>query len=38
MTVIDYQGVLLRGWVDITSGKESHAKKSIKMFDEVLSG
>ncbi|CAH3021819.1 unnamed protein product [Porites evermanni] len=32
------EGVLLRGWVDITSGKDSYAKKSIKMFDEALSG
>ena len=32
------QGLLLRAWIDITSGKESYAKKSIKMFDEVLSG
>ena len=37
-TTIDSQGLLLRGWVDITSGKESYAKKSIKMFDEALSG
>lgn len=32
------EGLLLRGWVDITSGKDSYAKKSIKMFDEALSG
>ena len=32
------QGLLLRAWIDITSGKESHVKKSIKMFDEVLGG
>ena len=32
------QGLLLRAWIDITSGKESNVKKSIKMFDEVLGG
>ncbi|CAH3123731.1 unnamed protein product [Pocillopora meandrina] len=32
------EGLLLRGWIDITSGKDSYAKKSIKMFDEILSG
>lgn len=32
------KGLLLRAWVDITSGKDSHAKKSIKLFDEALSG
>jgi len=32
------EGLLLRAWVDITSGKDSHAKKSIKLFDEALSG
>ena len=25
-----------RGWIDISSGRESHAKKSIKYFDEAL--
>ncbi|XP_020612885.1 tetratricopeptide repeat protein 21B-like [Orbicella faveolata] len=32
------EGLLLRAWIDITSGKDSHVKKSIKMFDEVLGG
>eukprot|EP00051_Salpingoeca_urceolata_P023185 m.390103 g.390103 ORF g.390103 m.390103 type:complete len:1321 (-) comp20074_c6_seq3:93-4055(-) len=26
----------LRGWIDLTSGRESHAKKCIKYFDDAL--
>ncbi|EGD75688.1 hypothetical protein PTSG_12640 [Salpingoeca rosetta] len=29
-------GLATRGWIDITSGRESHAKKSIKYFEEAL--
>eukprot|EP00043_Microstomoeca_roanoka_P026514 m.11852 g.11852 ORF g.11852 m.11852 type:complete len:1331 (-) comp6680_c0_seq1:160-4152(-) len=29
-------GLAVRGWIDITSGRESHAQKSIRYFDEAL--
>ena len=31
-------GLVLRGWIDMTSGREVLAKKSIKYFEEALSG
>ena len=32
------QGLFLRGWVDLTCGRETLAKKSIKFFEEALAG
>ena len=32
------EGLALRGWVDLTSGRETLMKKSVKYFDEALSG
>ena len=26
-------GILLRGWIDLTSNKDAHVKKSIKYFE-----
>lgn len=31
------EGLTLRGWIDITSGRETLMKKSIKFFEEALS-
>lgn len=31
-----FQGIILKGWIDLTSGKDSYAKKSGKYFDEAL--
>ena len=31
-------GLALRGWIDLTSGRETLMKKSVKYFDEALSG
>ncbi|KAJ8012813.1 hypothetical protein DPEC_G00046770 [Dallia pectoralis] len=30
------KGIILKGWIDLTSGRESYAKKSGKYFDEGL--
>ncbi|XP_076851637.1 tetratricopeptide repeat protein 21B [Brachyhypopomus gauderio] len=30
------EGILLKGWIDLTSGKDAYAKKSGKYFDEAL--
>lgn len=30
------QGLILKGWLDVTSGKEASIKKAIKYFDEGL--
>uniref|UniRef100_A0A6J0TFY9 Tetratricopeptide repeat protein 21B n=1 Tax=Pogona vitticeps TaxID=103695 RepID=A0A6J0TFY9_9SAUR len=30
------EGVILKGWLDVTSGKEASIKKAIKYFDEGL--
>ena len=30
------QGLILKAWIDLTSGKEAYAKKSAKYFDEGL--
>ncbi|XP_047136983.1 tetratricopeptide repeat protein 21B isoform X1 [Hydra vulgaris] len=32
------QGLILKGWIDMRSSKDQYVKKSIKYFDEVLSG
>ena len=32
------EGLALRGWIDLTSGRESMAKKSINYFEKALSG
>ena len=32
------EGLALRGWIDLTSGRETLMKKSLKYFDEALSG
>ncbi len=32
------QALILRGWVDLTCGRETYMKKCIKYFDEALSG
>jgi hypothetical protein len=29
-------GLALRGWIDLTSGREVHVKKAVKYFDEAL--
>eukprot|EP00045_Choanoeca_perplexa_P015875 m.206398 g.206398 ORF g.206398 m.206398 type:complete len:1328 (+) comp17103_c0_seq1:37-4020(+) len=29
-------GLALRGWIDLTSGREVHEKKALKYFDEAL--
>ncbi|KXJ11499.1 tetratricopeptide repeat protein 21B [Exaiptasia diaphana] len=31
-------GLILRGWIDLSCGREAFVKKSIKFFDEALSG
>ena len=31
-------GLTLRGWIDLTCGKESMVKHSIKYFEEALEG
>lgn len=31
-----FQGIILKGWIDLTSNKEAYAKKSGKYFDEGL--
>jgi hypothetical protein len=30
------QGIILKGWIDLTSGKDAYAKKAGKYFDEGL--
>ena len=30
------QGLILKAWIDLTSGKDAYAKKSGKYFDEGL--
>ncbi|XP_061308433.1 tetratricopeptide repeat protein 21B isoform X2 [Pezoporus flaviventris] len=30
------EGLILKGWLDLTCGKESHIKKTVKYFDEAL--
>uniref|UniRef100_A0A6Q2YY18 Tetratricopeptide repeat domain 21B n=1 Tax=Esox lucius TaxID=8010 RepID=A0A6Q2YY18_ESOLU len=30
------EGIILKGWIDLTSGKDSYAKKAGKYFDEGL--
>uniref|UniRef100_A0AAR2JAV8 Tetratricopeptide repeat protein 21B n=1 Tax=Pygocentrus nattereri TaxID=42514 RepID=A0AAR2JAV8_PYGNA len=30
------EGIILKGWIDLTSGKDAYAKKSGKYFDEAL--
>ena len=30
------EGMVLRGWIDLTSNRESHAKKAHKLFEEVV--
>ncbi|XP_035629240.1 tetratricopeptide repeat protein 21B [Oncorhynchus keta] len=30
------EGIILKGWIDLTSGKDAHAKKAGKYFDEGL--
>ena len=32
------QGLILCGWIDLTCGRETYMKKSLKYFDEALSG
>ena len=32
------QGLTLRGWIDLTCGRETFVKKSIKFFEEALAG
>ena len=32
------EGLSLRGWIDLTSGRETLMKKSVKYFEEALSG
>ena len=38
MSLTSKEGLALRGWVDLTSGRETLMKKSVKYFDEALSG
>lgn len=33
-----FQGAVLRGWIDLTSARDSAVKKSVKFFDEALQG
>ncbi|KAM9549015.1 tetratricopeptide repeat protein 21B isoform 2-T2 [Guaruba guarouba] len=30
------EGLILKGWLDLTCGKETHIKKTVKYFDEAL--
>ncbi|KFQ72482.1 Tetratricopeptide repeat protein 21B, partial [Phaethon lepturus] len=30
------EGLILKAWLDLTSGKETHIKKAVKYFDEAL--
>lgn len=30
------KGIILKGWIDLTSDKDAYAKKSGKYFDEGL--
>lgn len=30
------QGLILKAWLDVTSGRETHIKKAVKYFDEAL--
>lgn len=30
------QGIILKAWIDVTSGKDAYAKKAGKYFDEGL--
>lgn len=30
------QGLILKAWLDLTCGKETHIKKAVKYFDEAL--
>lgn len=32
------EGLTLRGWIDLTSGRETLMKRSLKYFEEVLTG
>lgn len=32
------EGAVLRGWIDLTSARDSAVKKSVKFFDEALQG
>lgn len=31
-----FQGIILKAWIDVTSGKDAYAKKAGKYFDEAL--
>uniref|UniRef100_A0A669QPC0 Tetratricopeptide repeat protein 21B n=1 Tax=Phasianus colchicus TaxID=9054 RepID=A0A669QPC0_PHACC len=32
----DKEGLILKAWLDLTCGKETHIKKAVKYFDEAL--
>ncbi len=32
------EGLALKGWIDLTSGREALVKKSINFFDKALAG
>ncbi len=32
------EGLALRGWIDLTSGREALVKKSMSFFDKALAG
>ena len=38
MTSLLLKGAVLRGWIDLTSGRDSALKKSVKFFDEAIQG
>lgn len=31
-----FQGIILKAWIDVTSGKDAYARKAGKYFDEGL--
>lgn len=38
MSASSIEGLALKGWIDLTCGREMVAKKSIKFFEEALAG
>lgn len=38
MSQTSREGLTLRGWVDLTSGRDTMIKNSIKYFEDALSG
>lgn len=34
---VNLQGLVIKGWIEMTCGRDAFAKKAIKFFDEAIS-